>query len=113
MAYLIREAITELRERLVIEHAPYHTVVECKVPALELADAVVALAVLHIEETEIRKDAHEDGAVLARNLAVERVCGKRGEKSSGTALEVAAHHVLLCGISSGYLPEESREQISF
>ena len=47
-AYLIREAITELRERLVIEHAPYHTVVECKVPALELADAVVALAVLQM-----------------------------------------------------------------
>ena len=96
--YFVGEAIAKLGERFVIQYTPDYTVVECKVPALELADAVVALAVLHIEETEIRKDSHEDGAVLARYLAVERVSGKRGEQSAGTALIMIAHHVLLCGV---------------
>ena len=40
----------------------------------------------------------EDGAVLARDLTVERVSGKRGEQSAGTALIMIAHHVLLCGV---------------
>ena len=81
-----------------IQHTPYHAVVEREVPALELADAVVSLPVLHIQKTEIRKDAHEDGAVLARYLTVERVSGKRGEQSAGTALVMIAHHVLLGGV---------------
>lgn len=63
--YFIVETIAELGERFVIQYAPDYAVVQCQVPALELADAVVALAVLHIQETEIRKDSHEDGAVLA------------------------------------------------
>ena len=79
-----------------IQYAPDYAVIEREVPALELADAVVALAVLHIEETEIRKDSHEDGAVLARDLTIERVSGKP-----------------VWSISSGCLPEESRERISF
>lgn len=96
--YFVVEAIAKLGERFVIQYTPDYAVIECQVPALELADAVVALPVLHIQKTEIRKDAHEDGAVLARYLTVERVSGKRGEQSAGTALVMIAHHVLLGGV---------------
>ena len=69
-----------------------------EISAFELTDTVIALSILHIEETKIRKDAHEDGAVLARYLTVERVSGERGEQSAGTALIMIAHHVLLGGV---------------
>ena len=81
-----------------VEHTPHHTVVECKVPALELADAVVALTVLHVEKTKVRKDPHEDGAVLARNLAIERVSGEHGHQPTCTTAVVVPDHILLGGV---------------
>jgi hypothetical protein len=96
--YFIVEAIAKLRERFVIQYAPDYAVIEREVPALELADAVISLAVLHIQKTEIRKNPYEDGTVLARNLTVERVSGKCGEQSASTALVMITHHVLLCGV---------------
>ena len=97
-AHFVVESSTEVGEGLVVEHTPDNAVVEGEVTPLELGDAVVALAVLHVEEAKVRKDAHKDGLRLVRELGVVGVGGEACHEPSCASLEVGTHDVLLSGV---------------
>ena len=89
------EPSAEFGECLMIKHPPNDTVVEGEVAPFELGDAVISVSVLHIKETEVGQNAHEDGLGMVGELAVVRVSRQTGHEATSTFLEVCAHDILL------------------
>ena len=61
LSHFVVESGAEIREGLMEEDSPHDAVVEREVSPLELRDAVITSAVLHVEEPEIGQYADEDG----------------------------------------------------
>ncbi len=98
LPHFVVESGAEIREGLMEEDSPHDAVVEREVSPLELGDAVVTSAVLHVEEPEVWQYPDEDGLRVLCQVRVEGSCRQSCHQPADVSLEVGAHHVLLSGV---------------
>lgn len=83
-----------------IEHTPHNTVIKGEAPALELRYAVVSRAILHVEESQVRQQAHEHRLTGVARPALELMRGENGHQPASAPMEVVASHLLLSAVNA-------------